>query len=105
MVSLKMLLWIDRHLLAIFSDHQNEYFGGLSVILIEDFFQLPPVSATALYTPRLKSGTDNLRGATAYDAFDRSVFLHTIQRQQGEDQVPCRNALEELWRSNCSALS
>ena len=105
MVSLKMLSWIDRRLREIFPDHQNEYFGGLSVILIGDFFQLPPVSATALYTPRPKGGADNLRGANAYAAFDRSVFLRTIQRQQGEDQAPFRTALEELRRSNCSAPS
>ncbi|KAK4182176.1 hypothetical protein QBC35DRAFT_468281, partial [Podospora australis] len=77
----------------IFPDRQDDYFGGVNVILIGDFFQLPPVSATAL------------SGANAYEAFNQSVFLRTIQRQQGKDQAPFRTALEELRKSNCSAQS
>jgi hypothetical protein len=44
-------------------------------------------------------------GRNAYLSFDKSVFLTTIQRQQGEDQAPFRRALEELRKADVSVPS
>jgi len=62
--------------------------------------------AKPLYTPvgNLRARED-IAGANCYAAFTRSVFLQTIQRQQGEDQAPFRVALEELRRSKVSVPS
>ena len=44
-------------------------------------------------------------GRNAYLSFDKSVFLTTVQRQQGQDQAPFRQALEELRRAKVSVPS
>ncbi|EAQ84302.1 hypothetical protein CHGG_10706 [Chaetomium globosum CBS 148.51] len=49
MLGLKTLGWIDRRLREIFPEKNNFSFGGLSVILIGDFFQLPPVLNKPIY--------------------------------------------------------
>jgi hypothetical protein len=38
-------------------------------------------------------------------SFDKSVFLTTVQRQQGADQAPFRRALEELRKTDVSVAS
>jgi ATP-dependent DNA helicase PIF1 len=105
MLGLKPLAWVDQRLREIFPNRRDQYFGGLSVILIGDFFQLPPVLNKPLY-----STADGLRdmeivGRNAYLSFDKSVFLTTVQRQQGEDQALFRQALEELRRAKVSVSS
>jgi len=48
MVSLKLFSWIDQRLREIFPRRQDEVFGGMRVLIIGDFFQLPPVMAKPL---------------------------------------------------------
>ncbi|EAQ89739.1 hypothetical protein CHGG_06358 [Chaetomium globosum CBS 148.51] len=83
----------------------SQFFGGLSVILIGDFFQLPPVLNKPLYSTRDDLKDIEMVGRNAYLSFDKSVFLTTIQRQQGEDQAPFRRALEELRKADVSVPS
>src|SRR5467141_4181306 len=97
MLGLKTLGWIDRRLREIFPGNRDEFFGGLTVLLIGDFFQLPPVLNKPLYTTNVSSlKQDELIGRNAYLSFDHSVFLTTIQRQAGDDQASFRKALLEL---------
>lgn len=105
MLGLKPLAWIDQRLREVFPERRDEYFGGLSVILIGDFFQLPPVLNKPLYAT-MEGLTDiEIIGRNAYLSFDKSVFLTTVQRQQGDDQAPFRQALEELRRAKVSVPS
>ncbi len=97
MLGLKTLGWIDRRLREIFPERNGLFFGGLSIILIGDFFQLPPVLNKPIYAdydPSMKEM--EIAGYNAYRAFRHSVFLETIQRQQGADQAAFRSALVEL---------
>ncbi|EAQ92764.1 hypothetical protein CHGG_00999 [Chaetomium globosum CBS 148.51] len=102
---LKTLAWIDQRLREVFPENRDEFFGGLSVILIGDFFQLPPVLNKPLYSTRDDLKGIEIVGRNAYLSFDKSVFLTTIQRQQGEDQAPFRRALEELRKADVSVPS
>lgn len=115
MIGLRELGWVDRRFREIFPDRSDEYFGGLSVLLVGDFFQLPPVLSKPLYSTDTGLTADEIYGRNAYQSFTRSVFLKTIHRQAGDEQAAFRQALSELrlmktsvssWRllaSRCSA--
>jgi hypothetical protein len=105
MLGLKTLAWIDQRLREVFPENRDEFFGGLSVILIGDFFQLPPVLNKPLYATDDDMKDIEIGGRNAYRSFDKSVFLTTIQRQQGEDQAAFRRALEELRKGDVSVPS
>lgn len=105
MLGLKALAWTDARLREIFPQRRDEVFGGLSVILIGDFFQLPPVLNRALYSPEDGLNVEEIAGRNAYRSFDKSVFLVTIQRQQGDDQARFRQALLELRQTKVSVSS
>ena len=106
-LGLKTLGWIDRRLREIFPGNRNEIFRGLTVLLIGDFFQLPPVLNKLLYTTNvfLSLKQDELLGRNAYLSFGHSVFLTTIQRQAGDDQASFRKALLELRQARVSVES
>jgi hypothetical protein len=105
MLGLKTLAWVDQRLREVFPENRDEFFGGLCVILIGDFFQLPPVLNKPLYSTRDDLKDIEIVGRNAYLSFDKSVFLTTVQRQQGEDQAPFRRALEELRKADVSVPS
>ncbi|KAJ3453143.1 hypothetical protein MRS44_018798 [Fusarium solani] len=75
MLGLRQLSWIDKRLRQVFPGRATEFFGGISIILVD----LHEVS-----------------GQTAYRAFNHTVFLKKVQRQQGDDQAGFRLVLEEL---------
>jgi hypothetical protein len=105
MLGLKTIAWIDQRLREVFPENRDEFFGGLGVILIGDFFQLPPVLNKPLYSARDDLRDFKIVGRNAYRSFSKSVFLTTIQRQQGEEQAPFRRALEELRKADVSVTS
>lgn len=47
MASLQVLYWVDLRLQEAFQNQQR--FGGISILLFSDFWQLPPVSNRAMY--------------------------------------------------------
>jgi hypothetical protein len=103
MLGLKTLNLIDRRLREINPAKNDVFFGGLSVILIGDFFQLPPVLNKPIYIDLNGTFTAaEISGWNAYQAFTHSVFLETIQRQAGDDQRGFREALKELRQAKVS---
>ncbi|KAH7467614.1 hypothetical protein FOMA001_g15238 [Fusarium oxysporum f. sp. matthiolae] len=95
MLGLRQLSWIDDRLREAFPNRNEEFFGGLNILLVGDFFQLPPVLQKPLYCDKEVQGVE-IKGRNAYRRFDKSVFLKVVQRQRGDDQEAFRTALGEL---------
>ncbi|KJK73347.1 hypothetical protein H634G_11488, partial [Metarhizium anisopliae BRIP 53293] len=95
MLGLRQLSWIDDRLREAFPHRNEEFFGGLNILLVGDFFQLPPVLQKPLYYDKEVQGVE-IKGRNAYRHFDKSVFLKVVQRQRGDEQKAFRTALGEL---------
>ncbi|KID84375.1 ATP-dependent DNA helicase PIF1, partial [Metarhizium majus ARSEF 297] len=95
MLGLRQLSWIDDRLREAFPHRNEEFFGGLNILLVGDFFQLPPVLQKPLYYDKEVKGVE-IKGRNAYMRFDKSIFLSAVQRQCGDDQAAFRKALGEL---------
>ena len=106
MIDLKTLSLIDSRLRAIRPQFADQLFGGLNVLLCGDFYQLPQVGGQPLYTVH-PAHVDAIKGSLLYRAFDRTVCLQQVMRQQGEDDISVkfRAALGELRSAKLSSES
>ena len=71
---------------------KTEPFGKLSVVLLGDWRQLPPVCDSSLFNCEAK----NPRGFNLYQLFEEVVCFEVVQRQQGDDQALFRKELQSL---------
>ena len=71
-------------------------FGGLSIIILGNWKQLPPVGDSSLYNAKSKKPM----GHNLYRLFHDTIFFDTIQRQEGADQQPFREELQRLSDGN-----
>ncbi|KAI3888445.1 hypothetical protein MKW92_011790 [Papaver armeniacum] len=87
-----MLANIDLRLRDIFAS--SEPFGNISIVLVGDIRQLPPVFDTPLYA---QGGRDlQLIGSLSYSVFDQCVRLDMVFRQSGDEESLFRDALFRL---------
>ena len=77
MLGLRQLSWVDDRLREAFPNRNEEFFGGLNILLVGDFFQLPPVLQKPLYYDKEVQGAE-IKGRNAYRRFDKSVFLKVV---------------------------
>jgi ATP-dependent DNA helicase PIF1 len=106
MVSLKLFSWIDRRCREIWPTRQDVPFGGLNLVLVGDYCQLPPVGGKALYNDNTKGvSIDVLNGQRMYLKFNRTITLTQVMRQQGNDAeaVAFRTALGNLRTNRVTA--
>ena len=94
MIGQRTFIKIDQHLRKARPHKQDQIFGGLSIILLGDFKQLPPVGDTALY----KRTCSTAHGFNLYQKFKDVIFFDKIQRQEGDDQKEFRGQLERLGK-------
>jgi ATP-dependent DNA helicase PIF1 len=70
----------------------DQPFGGVSIVLLGDWKQLPPVADSSLYNSRVK----NPAGYNLYQLFTDTIIFEKVQRQDGDEQKPFREELQRL---------
>ena len=78
MMGQTMITWVDKRLRQA-TTMSDMPFGGISVILIGDFAQLPPVGDRPLFAPEGKGS----HGHTLYQLFNKVIILDQVIRQSG----------------------
>ncbi|KAI3851247.1 hypothetical protein MKX03_002235 [Papaver bracteatum] len=92
MIGRKMLAYIDLRLRDIFGT--KESFGNISIVLVGDMRQLPPVFDTPLYA---EGGRElQLTGNLSYSEFKQCVRLEQVFRKSGIGESDYREALSRL---------
>ncbi|GET60560.1 ATP-dependent DNA helicase PIF1-like [Rhizophagus irregularis DAOM 181602=DAOM 197198] len=85
MVGRRMFALIDMRLRQAFPEHNNEPFGGRSVIMLGDFGQLPPVRDLPMYASTKRDELSD-SGFVAYKQFKEAYKLNVVQRQSGNSK-------------------
>ncbi|KAI5365794.1 putative DNA helicase Pif1, P-loop containing nucleoside triphosphate hydrolase [Septoria linicola] len=101
MVSLKLLVQIDRRCRELAKD-QHAPFSGISVLLCGDFGQLGPVGGQSLFFTGRPNDDSEKAGQELYKLFRRSIYLDTLTRQIGidEEAIAFRKALNGLRQND-----
>ena len=85
MVGRKLLRAVDLRLRQAFLRHASEPFGAVSVCLMGDFGQLPPVMDRPMYDATAGGGRLSEAGRANFRAFKKAVVLRRVERVRGSD--------------------
>ena len=91
MIGQKTFYMISERLKEARPQTQDLPFGGVSIILLGDWMQLPPVADAPIY-----SNANKTIGYNLYRHFEDSIIFAKVQRQEGDDQAEFRSQLEKL---------
>jgi len=97
MVGLRVLFFLDRRLREAFPNRDQD-FGGMSIIIMGDFYQLPPVGEHPMYFTKKIRDPDIVQAQRLYQLFNKTITLNVVKRQSGTDRVAesFRKCLEHL---------
>ena len=91
MMGCRFLHKVDARLRQILC-RSDDFFGGLNILFCGDLGQLKPVGDSHLY-----SGDGLAAGRLAYQAFNRTIVLEELMRQQGQiEDCLFRETLDQL---------
>ena len=83
MLGQSVLYMIDQRLKEIFPMNADMDFGGISIILIGDWKQLPPVGDSPLY----QQNTKHPVAFQLYRKINDSIIFEKAERQNEPDQI------------------
>ena len=86
MVSTTRLYQIDQRLKQARPENADLPFGGISVILMGDYAQLPPVKEKAVYDSVQGGKEHQTRGKNLYYLFRKVIRLTESKRQEGDEE-------------------
>ena len=92
MIGQRLFHMTDMRLREIYPHRREIAFGGLSIVLIGDWKQLPPVGDSSLFDAKGKCSA----GYNLYSTFTDVVTFSKIERQTGESQQDFREELGRL---------
>ena len=85
MVGRKLLRAIDLRLRQAFPHNGTEPFGGVSIALLGDFGQLPPVMDRPMFDTTAGGGRLSEDGRISFSSFTKAVILRRVERVRGSD--------------------
>ena len=98
MVGQEMFWMVSERLKQAYPRNHDKPFGNLSIVLVGDWKQLPPVGDSSLYDSESK----NPRGYNLYQLFQKVIFFEVVQRQTGNEQEQFRTDLQSLGEGQFS---
>ena len=96
MVGQYMLYQINRRLQEAKPHKSTTDFAGVSIVLMGDFAQLPPVTDKALFQAKGGTQFQSIGRCLYKDNFNKALTLKESMRQRGNDQTIFRNILDGI---------
>ena len=100
MVGARLLAAVDARLRQAHPAHSDQPFGGMSVVLVGDFGQLPPVGDAPMFSTSSVGAAQpdaaTKAGRAAYRSFFGAFELEQVHRQAGDEQAQFRALLAAL---------